>query len=52
MFVVGLGHYEHIKWSLSSGVITLFWLSTLLADGVRLRTMALRFEVRCCFCDA
>eukprot|EP00047_Mylnosiga_fluctuans_P021846 m.109714 g.109714 ORF g.109714 m.109714 type:complete len:1474 (+) comp9049_c0_seq5:48-4469(+) len=36
-------HIEHSKWSLSSGVLTLFWMLAVLADGVRVRTMAIRY---------
>ena len=43
-----LMHFEHYKGSRSSGVATLFWLLAIIADGIRLRTTALQYEVNRC----
>ena len=49
LFALALSHVEHSKGSMSSGVLTLFWLLTVCADGVKLRTYILQMEVALLF---
>lgn len=45
---LAVSHVEHVKGSMSSGVLTLYWIMALLVDGVKLRTAILRHDVVPC----